>query len=474
MGSVSKSVSIEAVSQNISPTRLDGIMKCNYCPKTFMVHESLEKHIKRNHSGKNIVESIPALNMKGQSVSSAQNVKQSEGTKASSSVCAEKSIIRTSPTDVCNKHGPDGFQEPSNAKKIKTSFKSGIRCLYCPYNHPSINAVRAHITFAHSREVEKPRGISMPLESKDKLPKKVAQFTLKCTKDSNCNFSTTSLQSLKAHHIQKHTKTLLPCPLCFKKFVRHPDLTRHILMDHSGIPQRKQVNGSNKITSYFGSSLNPQSIVPKEKFVEEKANQISSDKVEPSATKEYPFDFDFLKAYLKVFTFVKQIVDTTNDAQLKAEILKKDKYNLLGRNESDVSDGKNQDSLPKNGQSENSVQESSELQDTITKNNTSQGKLPSSFEVNIESLSIQDPVAIDPVEEAIAKIKSFSGMEVFSIKGTSGKEAEITSPINQTKTPPSDKNEVQGEKVMPTKPGKRMTAKQFRSFRRSRTPIPET
>merc|ERR1719481_222721 len=126
----------------------------------------------------------------------------------------------------------------------------------------------------------------------------------------------------------------------------------------------------------------------------------------------------------------------------------------------------------KNGQSENSVPESSELQDTITKNNTSQGKLPSSFEVNIESLSIQDPVAIDPVEEAIAKIKSFSGMEVFSIKETSGKEAEITSPINQTKTPPSDKNEVQGEKVMPTKPGKRMTAKQFRSFRRSRTPIP--
>jgi len=472
MGSVSKSISNEAASQNISPTRIDGIMKCNYCPKTFMVHESLEKHIKRNHSGKNIVENIPVLNMKVQSVSSAQNLKQSEGTKASSSIHIEKSIIRRSPTDVCNKHVANGFQEPSNAKKIKTSFKSGIKCLYCPYNHPSINAVRAHITFAHSREVEKPRGNSMPLELKDKLPKKVAQFTLKCTKDSNCNFSTHSLQSLKAHHMQKHTKTLLPCPLCYKKFVRHPDLTKHILMDHSGIPKRNQVNGSNKITSYFGSSMNPQSVAPKENVVEEKASQISSDKVGPSATKEYPFDFDFLKAYLKVFTFVKQIVDTTNDAQLKADILEKDKYNLLRGNESDVSNCVNQDSPATNSRNEDSVQESSELRETSTRNITSQGKLPSSFEVNIDSLSIQDPVAIDPVEEAIAKIKSFSGMEVFSIKETSGKEAEITSPINQTKTPPSDKKDVQGEEVMPTKPGKRMTAKQFRSSRRSRTPIP--
>jgi len=473
MDSVSRSSSNAAGNETISPTLLNGSLACIYCPKTFMIQESLERHIKRNHSGTNSTENVKTSNkVTDTSTCTAISTKQADEVAATNNTLSTdnrstKLVLPNNQSNVSKKHSSDVFVEPQN-KKIKTSFRTGIRCLYCPYNHPSINAVRAHITMAHSREVDKPKGVT-----KDEYLKKVSQFALKCTKDTNCNFATHSLQLLKSHHMQKHTKTFFPCPLCIKKFTRHPDLTKHILMDHSGVPKRTQTSITSWITLNANKKSNSLTIAQDNTT----SNIKDSSQKLPSPTNEYPFDFDFLKAYLKIFSFVKNIVDTTDDPQLKAEILKKDKHNLLRSNEQPIVLTSSNDALQSDFPVQTSMPEiSGETQENICQKLTFIPKSPDlpDSSGDFQSLPNQDLRTIHPVDEAIEKIKSIPGMQVIPIENNLTNEAKTTvfSSDNDGDLA-TEKEEIKpDDNLVPSKIAKRMTAKQFRSSRRSMTPIP--
>merc|ERR1712150_25043 len=219
-------------------------------------------------------------------------------------------------------------------------------------------------------------------------------------------------------------------------------------IDHSGVPNRRQDDVKSNLTSMAeGNSI---SIINMSHGVALRGNQEISSQGQCSSnnsTDEYPFDFDGLKAYLKVFTCVKKIFDTTNDPQLKAEILEKDRNNLLGRRgkpEGSVFSSQNQP-LVMNTYNEHSVQEVYANLKGNTEQNIAFHQKSSYFpksEVNTPTEIIMSDIS--PVKQVI---------------DVSPKSVEIE----------------QNEGIPQSKPlERRMTGKQFRSFRRAITPLPNT